>query len=452
MLEKALEVLKKYAAGKKTAVAVSGGRDSMCLLDIVLSAPFLNKSDVIVVNVEHGIRGASSERDSEFVKEYCKERGVEFLGFKADVPSRRKLSGNGEEQEARQARREIFRSVLDSGKADIVALAHHRADNAETVLLNALRGSGLGGVVGMREFSDGILRPLLSVGRAEIDEYVEKHALPFVEDETNADTGYTRNFIRRQVMPLLSLRFDAESALLRLASSAAADDGFIRSQMAENAVQKGNGAVRIKAEYLKAHRALAVRYAVQMLREFTFDYDVCGIDSLIDTAYLRNGAKREIRGGLVSVSEYGFVTLYKPGEKCALSCGGESAESFPFKCGEYRVGDLLARVKKTEPKAIKRGGGRTLVLDADKIPSGAVVRLRKAGDRFEPFGGGKRKLKEYFIDKKIPRFLRGRLPLVCDGSEVLAVFGAEISRSVALDDKSENACELSLEGDAFWKG
>ena len=449
MLDSAKDILLKYASGKRAAVAVSGGRDSMCLLHLMLSLPFIDRNDLTVVNVEHGIRGETSFADSAFVENYCRQRGIAFVCERVDVPAMRARSGRSEEQEARQARREIFGRILRENKADLVLLAHHRGDNAETVLMHILRGSALGGLRGMDVRTDsGILRPLLYTPRAEIDEYIALNAVPYVEDATNAETDYNRNFIRHEILPRLEKRYDAENSLTSLAAAARRDDDFISSFLDPDAlVTMPLGGVGIAVGKLRKEPALSSRYAVKMLRRFTEDYSLDGVSALLKCALSASGARLDIGGGLAAANEYGYVTLFKKTEPFL--------KSYPLSIGSFDFGGFTATVRELESydlNAAKAHDGR-LYVDRDKLPQGTTLGTRRQGDRIEPFGGGGRKLKEFLIDKKIPSRLRDALPLLRCEKQVLAVFGVEIARSAAVDSSSVHVLELTVaEGGRPWKG
>ncbi|MDR2634984.1 MAG: tRNA lysidine(34) synthetase TilS, partial [Clostridiales bacterium] len=222
--------------GKTLALAVSGGRDSMSLLHKFIQI-FGGKDlcgglkGFFAVNVEHGIRGAASVADSEFVANYTERHGVECKVFYADVPSEVASSGETVEECARRIRYDIFRALVEKGLCDAVVLAHNADDQAETVFMRILRGTGIKGLAGMCNVRDGIfLRPMLSVTRREIDEYVEKEDVPYVDDETNADVRYMRNFLRYEVFPLIRTRYpDFEKSLLRLSATAAGAYAFAES-------------------------------------------------------------------------------------------------------------------------------------------------------------------------------------------------------------------------------
>jgi tRNA(Ile)-lysidine synthetase-like protein len=262
--------------GMTVAVAVSGGVDSMCLLFALKKLEALLNFKVAAVNVEHGIRGRNSVADSEFVRAFCQKNGVKFFGFSVDVPKVAAAEGIGVEECARNMRYGIFKALRDGGECQKIALAHHADDQAETIFMRILRGTGVSGLCGMKSRSDGIfdgrsdgfycekgqdggifereidgrglcadgrnegfycgrgqnagiesereeifIRPFLIFSRAEIEAFAEKEGIPHVEDESNKDGAYTRNFIRNEVFPLIKGRFPSfADALNRLGGSA----------------------------------------------------------------------------------------------------------------------------------------------------------------------------------------------------------------------------------------
>ena len=189
--------------GEKVTVGLSGGADSVCLCLVLKELSEIMGFSLAAAHVEHGIRGEESRRDASFSEHLCNDLGIPFTVQHVCVPEYAKSHHMGEEEAARILRYRVFAGL--EGK---VALAHHMEDNAETMLLALLRGSGLDGLCGMqpvRTDSDGMvyIRPLLSLERREIEAFLQNRGQSFCQDSTNSDTAYTRNFIRREVMPLL---------------------------------------------------------------------------------------------------------------------------------------------------------------------------------------------------------------------------------------------------------
>lgn len=403
----------------------------MCLLHLAVET--LGADRLTVVNVEHGLRGEESIRDTEFVKEECARLGVDFIGFSVDVPLLAVTRGIGEESAARIARHACFDEVISDGFT-FVMTAHHRSDNAETVLMHVLRGSGNRGLVGMTERDGYIVRPLINCTRAQIDEYCRAHSVRFVVDSTNSDVKYSRNFIRREVMPLLYERYDAENALVSLSKSAAEDEDFIRSQMNGDLIRRDGDEVKLDVSTLSLPHALSSRYVFDALFVVGLKTDVtrthlCDVIALKDKP---SGSEICLPHGYKALREFDEISFFFANDSV------DEGEEIPFQTGMTFIGDGIAEIYPCEPKPM---AGK-LIIDADKVPGGSVLRRRKRGDRFRPFGGGEKKLKEYLIDKKIPLRKRDNLLLLCYNHNVLAIFGVEIADSVKISDKTINAVEL----------
>ena len=207
----ALDTIKRYgliAKGDVIGCAVSGGSDSMALLHFMLSLRRDMGFEVVCVNVDHGIRGKESEEDSGFVRRYCEGRGLELFFKKADAPRYAKESRLNLEQAAREIRYSFFYELISEGRCGKVFTAHNKNDNVETIMLNILRGSGTAGLCGMDvDNGKGIVRPLLFTPKGEIMRYVEENNIGYRTDSTNLDEGYSRNYLRNKVFPLLEQRF-----------------------------------------------------------------------------------------------------------------------------------------------------------------------------------------------------------------------------------------------------
>ena len=436
MLDKARQLIQKYACGKRVAAAVSGGEDSMALLSLLCEYAEAGKLALCVLNVDHGIR-KNSASDSEFVRRFCRGRGVEFIGIEADIPKLCKKSGRGIECEAHFFRREFFEKTISEGKVDIVVTAHHAKDNAETVLMHLFRGAGLKGLSGMKVFDGRIFRPFITTPKAEISEYVKARNIEYVVDETNADVTYDRNYIRNEVLPLIEARFPSyENAVARAAAFAADADGSISSQLDGSAFSESDGAV-----FLDENR-LSAPYIFEALSRMgkTSDVYFSTVDRIIGLKNSRQCARADIGDGIVAAREYGKIAFYRGLDKSA-------AEETPFEspCSDSRITTAFgtAEIKRAYGCGFDKTG-QTLVFDADKLPCGCVWRTRREGDRFAPYGCGEKKLKEYLIDKKVPLRKRDGLMLLCCGKEVFIVCGMQISDRIKVTEDSVNVFSVSL--------
>lgn len=434
MLEKAKDNLRKYVAGKRAAAFVSGGPDSMCLLSLCAGAGL----DFFVVTVNHGIRPESAD-EVRLVQSECARQGIPCEVYAADVPALARASGDSLETAGRLFRRRIMAELTAAGRADVILTAHHADDNAETVLMHILRGSGLNGLIGMRVCDGPVVRPLIETTRAEIESYIRAHDIPFATDESNADSRYTRNFIRNEVLPLLNSRFDASAALNRLSRHAAADEAYMQAQMRDEYLAVRDGEVTLLNGAFDAP-ALAPRYVLRALTLLGANaYDLTAIERTIALFNAQTGKRAPLPGGITAVKDADGVTL------CAAGKDETRADEAPFTgAGAYPAFGFVAESCPAVPAVgVQR-------FDLSAVPHGTTVRYRRAGDRFTPFGGGERKLKEFLIDKKIPVRIRDKLPLICYNEQVLIVCGVEIADSVRLT-AGARAAQITFTGETLWK-
>ena len=404
------------------AVAVSGGSDSMALLHYLFRAAENLGFNVLALNVEHGIRGKQSLDDSEFVARYCESNNIPLLSFRVDSPAFAERNKLSTEEAARALRYECFYSALKDGKCDYVATAHHLRDNAESVLFNLFRGTGVKGLSGIRDCG-AIIRPFVRLKKEEIDEYVKENSIPFVTDETNSDNAYSRNYIRNKIIPDIKEKFPSfETAVLRFADSLKDDNDYLLGE-ARKAIEQRNGEYSFSCDLPKpvfSRAAITCMKSLGILK----DYEKVHVDAVLSLKNEENGKSVDLPKGVVAVKDYGRITLYKKKSK------EEFCES--FKLGTYEFAGRTYRFEKTTYSGQKRSDNR-LIADFSKIPDGAVRRNRRLGDTVEKFGGGTKKLKDYLIEKKIPQRERDDLLLLCKGEKVLIVCGIEISDAVKVD-------------------
>lgn len=435
----------KYA-GMRICVAVSGGRDSMALLHRLLACAKGYGIKVCALNCNHKIRGAASDRDSLFVEEYCASAGVPLYKFvrTGDFD----LSENSARQWRQQCYLKAFENgVLPSGErwlaADAVATAHHMDDNAETVIFNLARGTAVAGLAGIydREVksADGkthkIIHPFISCTRAEIDEYVRENAVPFVDDESNFTDDYTRNKLRRNVLPQLENAVpDAVKAIYRLSRIAAEDEEYFNRLIEEkNIISYCGGCAEIC--FIK-ERAVFKRAAVKVVKEkfLKSDYTAEHAENLYNLQFAENGKKFEFLH-LTAFKEDGKIIICADDSENALT---EERKFYEYlSSGKTQFGGQYLAFKRDCGENSADGEKKKILkFDLNAVPVNAVIRFMKSGDVFQKFGGGTKKLGDYFTDKKVPVRLRGSIPLIAAGNEILVVCGVEISQKVKVEEKS----------------
>jgi tRNA(Ile)-lysidine synthase len=380
--------------------------------------------------MEHGIRGERSKSDMDFVIKQCEDLGVKCVAERADVPAMAKEKGVSVETAARQARYEFF----GRSGARFIATAHHMEDNAETVIMNLVRGSGAAGLCGIPEKRGKFIRPMLDIPKRDIERYVKEHGIEYVDDETNEDTGYTRNFIRKEIMPRLMRINEAVSAnISRTAGILAEDEEALR------AVAEGSGCIGYEEKSAvinlgiferqqAAVKKRIIRQAAQSIAGLE-DLEYVNVQDVLKLAENRETAKRiDLAKGLCARVSYGKLIIGKHEEKkynklsVAFKAGAVCFDGAEFECSRFEG-------KPEYGKGIE-------YFDADAV-EGAVFRHRREGDYIVPLGmQGKKRLCDYLSDRKVPLCERDSLVVLAKGSEVLWAAGAGVSETSKIKNGS----------------
>lgn len=404
----------------RIGVALSGGRDSIALCHILKT----QGENIVALNVEHGIRGESSIEDSKFVKEFCSKENIPLVAKSIDVPAFAKENGYTIEQAARIMRYDFFDECIKNGICDVVALAHHSLDQVETILMRILRGTGTKGLIGMKKVSGNYIRPLLDYSREDIDEYIKENNLSYVEDETNSDTAYTRNFLREEIKTLKERYPSLEESFKRLSRNAEEIEEYLVSKT-PLIEMKGNEAyvdivgeekLILKREFLAAANALGVYQDIEEKH-----YDI-----LFDLMNKENGKSVNLTHGLMAHKEGKYIVFTKVKETLKQEFKFEERKYPYFEVKKISVEDAKRYIKLNSVQ----------VMDAEKV-EGAVIRRREDGDYIHKFGGGTKSLGDYLTDVKVSLRQRDDLYVVAKGSEILAIVGLEISSTVKVDENTK---------------
>lgn len=428
--------------GEVIGIGVSGGLDSMALLNIMNDLAYELDIQIVAVHINHGIR-EESIYEEDFVEQKCKELGVRFYKFRIDAPKIAQEKNLSLETAAREGRYKVFEALITKGIVDKIALAHHLDDQAETLLMHLFRGSGMSGAKGMAPIRDNkYIRPLLELSKKQLEDYVTVNSIEHIEDESNYDITYNRNFIRNVVMKDILKRWpNAVSALANFSKSLVEDDSFINSQIREDAVIRDNNLVQIPCSCFLYHNSIVTRTIFKALATLGIKQDIerkhiALIKELALTG--ENGKKIKLPNQIVVSKEYDYIAIHSnKKEKPVLDQ--------EFKSGTFEVqgyGKII--VKRVKDFDVNETNGDCLYFDFRKVPKTARWRFREDGDVFEKFGGGSKKLKSYLIDKKVPQRIRNVLPVLADGNEVYVIAGVEISDKVRLDDGVTSCCKVEV--------
>ena len=445
-MEQVLDYIKKnnmIKSGEIIGVACSGGRDSICLLHYLNSIKDELDCEVVAVNVDHGIRPTSSI-DTEFVMQFCKENKIRAYKFKGEALKVAKEEKLTIEQAARKVRYGVFETLIKKGLVDKIALAHHLNDQAETVLLNILRGAGLGGARGMEPIRDEIyIRPFLETPREDVMAYLDENGLDYVEDETNQDNTYTRNYIRNVVMPTLRKHFKSvDKSIVNFAKICATDDNYINSQIDMGTIIESKDIVKVPLTYFYQDEAIVNRILMRVLGKFAKqDIESKHIRMVREFAIeANNGNVINLPFNIKVCKEYDYLTI---GNFKKKDISGEYA----FRSGKLKI-EGYGTIRSTSSKVYTEPKIHQHIIDADRLPTGAVWRFRRDGDTFSPLGlGGSKKLNDYFIDKKIPQRMRDSIPVLADGNKILIVADIEIADELKVTDETRHLYKINYERD-----
>ena len=408
--------------GERLGVAVSGGVDSMALLHCLLCLDV----PVTVYHMEHGIRGDESKSDMDFVEAECRRLGIECVVKRADVPKLAEELGVSVETAARKARYEF----LDSAPQRLMATAHHMDDLAETVIMNLVRGSGLKGLGGIPGKRGRYIRPMLGVSRSEIEEYAKANDVQYVEDSTNHDTSYTRNYIRKKILPgLCEVNEAAVQNIARTAGLLGEDEAALMQAAKDcGCVEFGADEAKIDLEAFArqcdALKKRIIRLAVAGVFDLV-DVENVHIDSIIELADKGiSGKTINLKYGLFAAVAYDKLIIGKNPDKrynynlVALKSGSSFKTSgYAFETSEMKPDEKPEYSEDAE------------FFDADAA-AGSVFRQRQEGDYIIPLGmKGKKRLSDYLSDRKVPLHRRDKLVVMAKGSEVFWVVGVGVSEN-----------------------
>lgn len=416
------------AHGAHILAAVSGGADSVAMLCLLAAARETMDIRVSAAHVEHGIRGEESVADMEFVRELCRQKNVPFYAKRVNAPAYAKEKGCGLEAAARELRYAFLEEIQKSVGADVIAVAHHSGDQAETVLMRAARGSDLRGLCAMRMRNGGVIRPLLHASCEELRKYLREIRQDWREDATNSDTDYTRNAIRHRVLPELERAYPgAKGALSRLAHSAQRDEDYFSQQIAALSLHLTpltDGMAVKKETLIHLHEALLSRVIARAIEAagaqasgYVIDRIVRAVQKDETTAAIGIGAA----DGQTVRARFGeeFLCITRPYMDIAdtpLAMEGKTQTPFGVFC-----------VRRAQ--AGETGDGITSQSVPTRLLESAVVGVRREGDAMIPFGQHTPvKLKKLMIDRGVERAMRRSIPVIRSKEGILWASGIRPSQ------------------------
>ena len=437
-----------FHRGDSVLAAVSGGVDSVVMLDVLAFIADEWGLVLRIVHINHLLRGRESDADENFVRALAERYGIPISVERVETKKFAATKKLSTQEAARELRYEFFFRMLTSCKAQSVATAHTANDNAETMLMNLLRGTGIDGVAGIpiRRNENSIVRPLLSVSRQEIAAYAKQKKLAFREDSSNASDKYSRNYLRRNIIPLLEKRINP--SLIRTMSQSSAVfrncaeylDGQVRRAFSAAAAEKNDG-VFLGVDALMNEHPYIRQMVIHSLFlgkgiELSFDR-IAALLALIDA---EKGSRADCGNGWVAEKESGQIFIFQSGTLAPFSYllnseGTLKGGSFSLsveKCG--RIPNKLTAHTSTEE-----------YVDARKVRFPLRVRSWKEGDAFVPLGmRSRKKVSDLFVDMKISRVRKEAIPIVESNGDILWVAGCRLDDRCKITPTTTEAYKFSI--------
>lgn len=454
-------------SGDVVIAAVSGGADSVCMLHILCELKEELNISLRALHVEHGIRGEASFADAEFTKGLCETLKVPIETVNVDVPAYAKAKGLGEEEAARELRYDALKKSAMKNSAKI-ALAHHMEDNAETVIFQLLRGSGIKGLTGIssirKEDAVYYIRPLLAVQRSDIEKYLEDINQGYCVDATNLENKYSRNRLRNEVFPEFEkINLKAVEHINNTAAQLSVAYDYLEEQAkveCEKIARVEEDSICFSVDsFLRIHSAIKGIVILQLLElvcKSRKDITSVHVDDVIMLVTKQSGKRVNLPYGVEAIRQHDEIVIKRrglsDGEKSVFIEVGEteleSANSsslvydlFDGKKLEIRIFEYDGDSEKIPKKPY------TKWVDYDKIKNGFQIRTRRPGDYFVNGAlGHKKKLKQYFIDQKIPSEMRDEIILIAKDDEIACIMGGRIGEGYKVLDGSKRVVEFFYNG------
>ncbi len=468
-IEKFIQKYHMLTCGDKVIAGVSGGADSVCLFLMLLELREKIGFDLIAVHVHHGLRGEAADQDQRFVEALCEQHRIPLEIFRVNLESIAKKRKQSLEEAGRMVRREAFDSVCQKYGGNKIALAHHQNDNAETLLWNLSRGTGLDGLGGIRPVNGKFIRPLLCMNRKEIEEYLSKRKQSYCIDETNAGTDYTRNKLRHLVLPILEEQVN--SAAVRHMNETMEQIWELQEYMQEQVEAAYQECVQEHSEkacwiqiqqnsfetFPELIKKMVIRKGMEQVGGKKRDLSHKHVDVMMELMNKQVGRTVDLPYEMHAKRNYEGIRLEK---RRTYSSGEEKKAEIMQECmselnipGEIILADRNLKVRckileKPKNLSIKDIPQKiyTKWFDYDIIKSSLYIRTRQAGDNIViDEKGHQKKLKSWFVDEKIPKEVRDSQLLLAENNDILWVLGHRMSQAYQVKQSTKWILQIEVE-------
>lgn len=446
-------------SGDGVVVALSGGPDSVCLLNLLCEIKEEMNLKIAAAHVNHMLRGEAADEDEKYAEDMCKNLGIKFFSKRVDVDNYAKMRGVSSETAGREVRYAFFEEIRNELGFEKVATAHNANDQAETILMRIMRGTGLEGLAGIPVKRDDIfIRPILFMVREDIEEYCEKHKLNPRIDKTNLERLYSRNKIRLDILPYMKKNFNSDvvEAINRMAILLQQDNEYIMEEVnkcyKDNCIVSPNEVVITEKvfEYNSAVTNRIIRKAIKQVSGSNYDVEMKHIHDVILLNTLQTNKKIDLPNGLCAKNVYGDIHIKKRENKQKskmLEVVFEKKQLINGKNVEFM--EYLFNFEVINKDNIKNidsiKNNNVKYFDFNNINGNIIIRNRRNGDKIIPLGmKGSKKLKKLFIDMKIPQEQRDSFPIIQFGDDIAWVVPIKMADKFKVRSTTEKILKIEM--------
>ncbi|WP_312888841.1 tRNA lysidine(34) synthetase TilS [Clostridium bowmanii] len=458
--EVVMDFIKKnsmFDNGDKVIVAFSGGPDSTCLLYILNELKEKLGITIVGAHLNHCLRGLESDKDEEYARKTCKSLNIDFYSRKVDIHRISKEKNISCEMAGREIRYEFFKELMTELNANKIALAHNANDQAETILMRIMRGTGIQGMVGIKPVRDKIyVRPIIHLSRSEIEKYCEVNNIIPRIDKSNLEKIYARNKVRLDLIPYMEENFNTDiiNTLNRLSDVLKVDNDYLENISAgkykKHCVIDDQMVIIDKNAFLEHDSIISriIRSALLQVNNNLYNFEKVHISNIIELQKHNTGKAIMLPQNIIVENCYGDIHI-----RINTKVTEINDKQYVLNVNEKNIIhslnkvvkiDIIPKVQFTEVK----GNNYIVYFDYDKVQGPITFRYRRQGDRFIPLGmKGNKKIKDFFMGLKVHKDKRDEIPLLCFGDDIGWVVGYRISEKFKVSKDTKNILQIRIESE-----
>ena len=455
LADKVKTTITKYSmisGGDRILVGLSGGADSASLLTVLLKLKDDLGIEISAAYIDHGLRPRETPDEIEFCRKLCSDRQLPFAVRKIDVKSYADREGLNKQEAARKLRYGALEDIAYETGANKIAMAHNADDQAETLLMHLVRGSGPLGLSGIPPVRGRIIRPLIETEREEIEIFLLHEGIEYVTDSSNLKDDYLRNRLRHFIVPSLkNINRDFIQAVLRTTNIISDEERYfdilVTKTLMKLISRKSNALIELFLSPMEYMDTVLLRRVLRRALTETKSLRGLGLDHIEDLIRLiksgRSGDRIYLPNSIRAIKAYATLIM---------------TSEMPVKLSDYIISEpgevvlkeaslvLRPSIHGKDPEDDDLGDGRKIAcLDADKLAFPLLVRPRRSGDYFYPLGfGNRKKIQDYFVDEKIPRDERDVVPLLTNNNDIAWVIGHRVDDRFKVDDNTKRVLRLEI--------